>query len=93
MNSIKPRDFVMEYLRKTLAREPTAEEYVAKNGVPAEEIEGEMVAESPRRLRKSIDRIARKARQDASRDAAQRAQQPAELRGLNKPRKKGEYIN
>jgi hypothetical protein len=59
---MKPRDYFYEYLQQKLGREPTAEEYIAKNGVDAEDIEAEMVSMAPHRLQKGIERLANEAR-------------------------------
>jgi len=55
-------DYVYEYLKKKLGRVPTAEEYVAQNGVDEADIESEMVAMSPEELREDIQRLADDAR-------------------------------
>lgn len=55
-------DYVLDHLRTKLKREPTAEEYVALNGVPVDDIEGEMLATCPRKCQKQIERMANQAR-------------------------------
>ncbi len=61
----KPVDYIEAALRKKLGRPCTAEEYIAANGIRAEEYGGERLAEVPRRLRRAIERLAEEARKEA----------------------------
>jgi hypothetical protein len=63
----KPVDYIEAALRKKLGRPCTAEEYIAANGIGAEEYGGERLAEVPRRLRRAIERLAEEARQESNR--------------------------
>jgi len=65
MNPIKPRDYVMESLKKKYPRKKiTAEMYIGAQGLEPDDFEAELTASAPEELREDIQRLADDAREE-----------------------------
>jgi hypothetical protein len=64
-NPNKPRDYVMESLKKKHPKKRiTAEMYVGASGLEAEDFEGENIGNAPEELQEDIQRLADEAREE-----------------------------